>query len=55
MLAELVPPQSFLEAINVKRHLPTASISDVVLECANCHVIIHRGGKCRPLAGVIGE
>ena len=24
-------------------------LSELVVVCANCHVMIHRGGECRPL------
>lgn len=27
--------------------------SDLAIVCANCHVMIHRGGECRPLSGLI--
>jgi len=26
---------------------------DLAIVCANCHVMIHRGGECRPLEGLI--
>jgi 5-methylcytosine-specific restriction protein A len=28
-------------------------LSDLAIVCANCHVMIHVGGKCRPLKGLI--
>lgn len=28
-------------------------LSDLAVVCANCHAMIHRGGKCRPLDGLI--
>jgi predicted HNH restriction endonuclease len=28
-------------------------LSDLAVVCANCHAMIHRGGKCRPLALLI--
>lgn len=28
-------------------------LSDLAIVCANCHAMIHRGGKCRPLHGLI--
>lgn len=28
-------------------------LKDLAIVCANCHVMIHAGGKCRPLAGLI--
>jgi hypothetical protein len=28
-------------------------LKDLAVVCANCHVMIHMGGKCRPLAGLI--
>jgi predicted HNH restriction endonuclease len=28
-------------------------LDDLAIVCANCHAIIHRGGKCRPLNGLI--
>jgi 5-methylcytosine-specific restriction enzyme A len=28
-------------------------LSDLAIVCANCHVMIHAGGQCRPLAGLI--
>jgi hypothetical protein len=30
-----------------------AKLSDLAIVCANCHVMIHAGGECRPLAGLI--
>ncbi len=36
------------------RSAPTETkLSDLAVICANCHVMIHRGGKCRPLEGLI--
>lgn len=29
------------------------NIKDLAIVCANCHAMIHRGGKCRPLDGLI--
>ena len=29
-------------------------LKDLAVVCANCHVMIHRGGECRPLEGLIG-
>ena len=29
------------------------SVDELRLVCANCHAMIHRGGVCRPLAGLI--
>ncbi len=28
-------------------------LEDLAVVCANCHAMIHRGGECRPLAGLI--
>jgi 5-methylcytosine-specific restriction enzyme A len=28
-------------------------LKDLAIVCANCHVMIHAGGECRPLAGLI--
>jgi len=28
-------------------------LDDLAIVCANCHAMIHRGGKCRPLEGLI--
>lgn len=28
-------------------------LADLAVVCANCHAMIHRGGKCRPLDGLI--
>jgi predicted HNH restriction endonuclease len=28
-------------------------LADLVLVCANCHAMIHRGGQCRPLQGLL--
>ena len=28
-------------------------LKDLAVVCANCHVMIHRGGECRPLVGLI--
>lgn len=30
-------------------------LSDLAIVCANCHAMIHRGGECRELAGLISE
>ena len=36
------------------RETPTATkLSDLAIVCANCHSMIHRGGKCRPLTGLV--
>ena len=29
-------------------------MGDLAIVCANCHAMVHRGGKCLPLAGLIG-
>jgi predicted HNH restriction endonuclease len=29
------------------------SLKDLAVVCANCHVMIHIGGHCRPLTGLI--
>jgi len=29
------------------------TLDDLSVVCANCHAIIHRGGQCRPLEGLI--
>jgi predicted HNH restriction endonuclease len=31
------------------------SLGDLAIVCANCHVMIHRGGKCRPLEEIIAS
>jgi hypothetical protein len=37
-----------------KRTTPSETIlSDLAIVCANCHAMIHRGGKCRPLQNLI--
>jgi 5-methylcytosine-specific restriction enzyme A len=30
-------------------------LKDLAIVCANCHVMIHIGGKCRPLAGLVSR
>jgi 5-methylcytosine-specific restriction protein A len=36
------------------RELPSeTSLDDLAIVCANCHAMIHRGGKCRPLDELI--
>ncbi len=30
-------------------------LADLVVVCANCHVMIHKGGECRPLKNLIPE
>ena len=36
------------------RETPTATkLDDLVIVCANCHAMIHRGGKCRPLEDLV--
>jgi 5-methylcytosine-specific restriction enzyme A len=38
------------------RTIPSKTLlSDLVIVCANCHVMIHRGGNCRPLEGLISK
>ena len=29
------------------------SLNDLAIVCANCHAMIHKGGKCRPLENLI--
>jgi hypothetical protein len=29
------------------------TVEDVAVVCANCHDMIHRGGECRPLKGLV--
>lgn len=31
------------------------TLDDLVIVCANCHAMIHRGNDCRPLEGLIGS
>jgi 5-methylcytosine-specific restriction enzyme A len=31
------------------------NLKDLAIVCANCHAIIHRGGACRPLEGLIQQ
>lgn len=31
----------------------TVRLSDLAIVCANCHAMIHRGGGCRPMEGLI--
>ncbi|MCX7312163.1 MAG: HNH endonuclease [Alphaproteobacteria bacterium] len=33
----------------------TILLKDLAIVCANCHAMIHRGGECRPLAGLISS
>ncbi|WP_422110022.1 hypothetical protein [Bradyrhizobium elkanii] len=28
-------------------------LKDLAIVCANCHAMIHTGGQCRPLEGLI--
>ena len=36
------------------RTIPSQTkLDDLTVVCANCHAMIHRGGKCRPLNGLI--
>ncbi|MGE0501410.1 MAG: hypothetical protein AB7I79_07045 [Rhizobiaceae bacterium] len=32
----------------------TVPLSRLAIVCANCHAMIHRGGECRPLEGLVG-
>lgn len=34
-------------------HGRATKLSDLAVVCANCHAMIHRGGECRPLDGLI--
>jgi predicted HNH restriction endonuclease len=29
------------------------TLADLAIVCANCHAMIHRGGECRPLQGLL--
>lgn len=31
----------------------STTLADLAVVCANCHAMIHRGGECRPLEGLI--
>ena len=31
----------------------TTTLDDLAIVCANCHAMIHKGGQCRPLEGLI--
>jgi len=31
------------------------SLNDLAVVCANCHAMIHKGGKCRPLENLIQQ
>lgn len=36
------------------REAPASTkLDDLAVICANCHAMIHRGGKCRPLEGLV--
>ena len=30
-------------------------LADLAVVCANCHAMIHRGGECRPLSGLVAR
>ncbi len=34
-------------------HPVRTKLSDLAVVCANCHAMIHRGGECRPLDGLL--
>ena len=31
----------------------STTLDDLAIVCANCHAMIHKGGECRPLEGLI--
>lgn len=42
-----------LQPLSTREAASKTCLSDLAVVCANCHVIIHRGGQCRPLEGLI--
>lgn len=42
-----------LKPIGDRNSPSLTSLDDLVIVCANCHAMIHKGGKCRPLEGLI--
>jgi hypothetical protein len=42
-----------LNALGERDQAEVTTLEDLVVVCANCHAMIHRHGKCRPLDGLI--
>lgn len=42
-----------LKPLNERITPSATSLQDLVIVCGNCHAMIHRGGKCRSLEGLI--
>jgi 5-methylcytosine-specific restriction protein A len=42
-----------LKPIGDRNSPSLTSLDDLAIVCANCHAMIHKGGKCRPLEGLI--
>ena len=42
-----------IHPLNDAKNGRRTTLEDLAVVCANCHVMIHRGGACRPLEGLI--
>ena len=42
-----------LEALALAPGEVSTTLDDLAVVCANCHAMIHRGGECRPLEGLV--
>lgn len=42
-----------LKPIADRNSLTLTTLDELAVVCANCHAMIHKGGKCRPLNGLI--
>ena len=38
-----------------ERKRTRTTLADLAIVCANCHAMIHKGGQCRPLQGLIAS
>jgi 5-methylcytosine-specific restriction enzyme A len=41
------------EALGRRRRATRTALANLAIICANCHVMVHRGGDCRPLEGLL--
>jgi 5-methylcytosine-specific restriction protein A len=44
-----------LNALAKRDQAEETTLADLAIVCANCHAMIHRHGKCRPLGGLIAD
>lgn len=44
-----------LNALAGRQEAEVTTLDDLVIVCANCHAMIHRHGKCRPMKGLVSR